>query len=34
MDMYRSVRLWQLKSGTSARKLEELVIADIPAIRA
>ena len=25
MSMYRSVRLWQLKSGASARELEELV---------
>ena len=29
MDMYRSVRLWQLKSGASARELEELVTSGI-----
>ena len=29
MNMYRSVRLWQLKSGASARELEELVTSGI-----
>ena len=29
MNMYRSVRLWQLKSGASSRELEELVTSGI-----
>ena len=29
MNMYRSVRLWQLKSGASARELEELATSGI-----
>ena len=29
MNLYRSVRLWQLKSGASARELEELVTSGI-----
>jgi hypothetical protein len=29
MNMYRSVRLWQLKSEASARELEELVTSGI-----
>ena len=29
MNMYRSVRLWQLKSGATARELEELVTSGI-----
>ena len=29
MNAYRSVRLWQLKSGASARELEELVTSGV-----